>query len=65
MRLPLLLRPSTRTFTREARHTPGYSLFAWLHGYVYARWPYLYIGSGECTDACRFGAQSARTASYA
>jgi ferredoxin len=40
------IRPSTRAFTREARRTPGYSLFDWLHGYVYARWPYLYIGIG-------------------
>ncbi|MGA9349732.1 MAG: 4Fe-4S binding protein [Anaerolineae bacterium] len=41
-----LVRPSTRAFAREARRTPGYSLFDWLHGYVYARWPYLYIGIG-------------------
>ena len=41
-----LLRPSTRAFAREARRTPGYSFFDWLHGYVYARWPYLYIGLG-------------------
>jgi ferredoxin len=41
-----LVRPSTRAFAREARRTPGYSLFDWLHGYVYARWPYLYIGVG-------------------
>ena len=41
-----LLQPSTRAFIREARRTPGYSLFDWLHGYVYARWPYLYIGIG-------------------
>ncbi|UCC86835.1 MAG: hypothetical protein JSV81_18570, partial [Anaerolineales bacterium] len=46
---PELLRPSTRTFFREGRRTPGYSLFDWLHGYVYGRWPYLYIsiGTGE------------------
>jgi len=43
---PRLLLPSTRAFVREARRTPGYSLFDWLHGYVYARWPYLYIGIG-------------------
>jgi Pyruvate/2-oxoacid:ferredoxin oxidoreductase delta subunit len=43
---PGLLRPSTRAFLREARRTPGYSFFDWLHGYVYARWPYLYIGIG-------------------
>ncbi len=41
-----LVRPSTRTFVREARRTPDYSRFDWLHGYVYARWPYLYIGIG-------------------
>lgn len=52
-----LLRPSTRAFAREARRTSGYSLFDWLHGYVYARWPYLYIGigTGEHPLACVFG----------
>jgi len=40
-------RPSTRAFTREARRTPGYTFFDWLHGQVYARWPYLYIGIGS------------------
>ena len=39
-------RPSTRAFTQEARHTPGFTRFNWLHGYVYARWTYLYIGIG-------------------
>ena len=38
-------RPSTRAFTREAQRTPGFTRFDWLHGYVYARWPYLYIGT--------------------
>jgi ferredoxin len=37
-------RASTRSFVQEARHTPRYSVWDWLHGYVYARWPYLYIG---------------------
>ncbi|MCX6032786.1 MAG: 4Fe-4S binding protein [Chloroflexi bacterium] len=37
-------RPSTRAFIAEARRTPGYTFFDWLHGYVYGRWPYLYIG---------------------
>ena len=46
MSLPVWPRPSTRAFIREARRLPGYSLFDWLHGYVYARWPYLYIGIG-------------------
>jgi len=41
-----LMRPSTRAFVREARRTPGYSFFDWLHGYIYGRWPYLYIGIG-------------------
>jgi ferredoxin len=39
-------KPSTVAFAREARRTPGYSLLDWLHGYVYGRWPYLYIGIG-------------------
>jgi ferredoxin len=41
-----LLAPSTRAFLREARDVPGFSWFDRLHGYVYARWPYLYIGVG-------------------
>jgi hypothetical protein len=32
---PLPPRPSTRAFIAEARRTPGYSFFDWLHGYVY------------------------------
>ncbi|MBN1934660.1 MAG: 4Fe-4S binding protein [Anaerolineae bacterium] len=35
---------STRAWIAEARRTKGYSLFDLLHGYVYTRWPYLYIG---------------------
>ena len=46
MSLPIWPRPSTRAFIREARRLPGYSFFDWLHGYVYARWVYLYIGIG-------------------
>ena len=46
MRLPFWPRPSTLSFAREALLAPGYSFFDWLHGYVYARWPYLYIGIG-------------------
>jgi ferredoxin len=40
---------STLAFLKEGRHTPGYSLRDLLHGYLYARWPYLYIsiGTGE------------------
>ena len=40
------VKPSTREFLKEARKIPGYSLFDILHGYVYGRWPYLYIGIG-------------------
>lgn len=46
---PVLVRPSTRAFVQEARRTSGYSLFDWLHGYVYGRWIYLYIGIGAGT----------------
>ena len=41
-----LPRPSTRAFLQEARQTRGFSFFDLLHGYVYARWPYLYISVG-------------------
>jgi len=41
-----LVKPSSLWFFREGRRTPDFSLFDWLHGYVYARWPYLYIGVG-------------------
>jgi len=46
MKRPRLYRASTRAFAREARRTPDYSFFDWVHGYVYTRWPYLYIGIG-------------------
>ena len=36
--------PSARDFWHEGRRTRGYSFTDFLHGYVYARWPYLYIG---------------------
>jgi hypothetical protein len=41
------IKPSTQAFLLEARNTPGYSFFDFLHGYVYGRWPYLYIGIGK------------------
>jgi len=41
-----LVKPSTRAWLAEARKTPGFSFFDLLHGYVYGRWPYLYIGIG-------------------
>jgi Pyruvate/2-oxoacid:ferredoxin oxidoreductase delta subunit len=45
MKLPLV-QDSTRDFVAEALETEDYSWFDLLHGYVYARWPYLYIGMG-------------------
>jgi ferredoxin len=36
--------PSTRTWFRERRNSPNGSLFEFLHGYIYGRWPYFYIG---------------------
>jgi ferredoxin len=41
------MKPSTRSFIRESRRTPGYSFLDWLHGYVYGRWTYFYIGIGK------------------
>ncbi|HSL44742.1 MAG TPA: 4Fe-4S binding protein [Anaerolineales bacterium] len=40
------IKPSTQEFVKEGRKIPGYSFFDLLHGYIYARWPYLYIGIG-------------------
>ncbi len=40
------MKRSTSAFFREARNLQDYSLFDFMHGYVYARWPYLYIGVG-------------------
>jgi ferredoxin len=41
-----IVRPSTRAFVRAGRAARHYTALDWLHGYVYARWPYLYIGVG-------------------
>ena len=40
-----LIKPSVLAYPREARRL-GFSWFDWLHGYVYARWTYLYISIG-------------------
>jgi ferredoxin len=37
---------STRAFFGEARRAPNVSFLDFLHGYLYGRWPYLYIGLG-------------------
>jgi ferredoxin len=59
-----LIKNSTRSFTDEARRIPGFSFADWLHGYVYMRWPYLYIGigTGEHWIARRVGAIQRRLA---
>jgi len=41
-----LVKPSTRHFVREGWRTAGYSISDFLHGYIYGRWVYLYIGIG-------------------
>lgn len=38
------IKPSTRAFYREGRKLSDFSFFDWIHGYIYSRWPYLYIG---------------------
>lgn len=39
-----MLRKSTRSFWQTGRHVKGYSFSDFLHGYIYLRWPYAYIG---------------------
>ncbi len=39
-----LIQSGTRALWREGRRTRGYSFTDFVHGYVYARWPYHYIG---------------------
>ena len=43
----IMFRRSTREFWKEGRRVKGYSLFDFLHGYVYLRWPYAYIGMAK------------------
>jgi len=38
---------STRKFLQVGRTLPGYSFWDKVHGYVYGRWPHLYIGIGK------------------
>ncbi len=42
-----IVHPSTRDFIRDASRMPDFRLFDFLHGYVYLRWPYLYISIGK------------------
>jgi ferredoxin len=41
------IQSSTRAFFQEADQISDYTLFERLHGYVYGRWPYLYIQIGK------------------
>ena len=45
MKLPFV-KSSTREFMDEARKLPNYSFLDFLHGYIYGRWTYFYIGVG-------------------
>lgn len=42
----LPVRRSTLAFLREAEKIPGFTWLEKLHGYIYARWCYFYIGVG-------------------
>jgi Pyruvate/2-oxoacid:ferredoxin oxidoreductase delta subunit len=42
-----LISKTTRNFYHEARQQEDYNFWNFLHGYAYARWPYLYIGIGK------------------
>jgi ferredoxin len=39
------MKQSTKAFREEGKQIPGYSLFDFIHGYIYGRWPYFYIGT--------------------
>jgi ferredoxin len=40
------LSASTQSFLDEAKRMSGFTFGDFIHGYIYARWPYLYIGVG-------------------
>jgi ferredoxin len=40
------IKPSTRRYFKESQKLGRYGFIDWLHGYVYGRWAYLYIGIG-------------------
>jgi len=41
------LSQATRNYIEEAKKAPSFSWWNFIHGYVYGRWPYLYIGIGK------------------
>jgi len=42
-----IISTSTRKFMTAAKANKPFNLFQFIHGYVYGRWPYLYIGIGK------------------
>ena len=48
-----LIKPSTREFYREWRKSPNRRFSEFLHGYIYMRWTYLYLGMGIGTHPLR------------
>lgn len=38
------MKPSAKTFRKIGKRLKGYSFLDWIHGHVYLRWPYFYIG---------------------
>ena len=40
-------KPATRDFFRKARQMKGYPVTEWLHGYLYMKFPYAYIGNAK------------------
>ena len=43
----MTIKPSTRDYWKSANAIKGYPLSEKIHGYVYMRWPYLYIATGN------------------
>jgi ferredoxin len=41
-----IMKNPVKAFREQARKIPGFSFFDFLHGYVYLRWPFLYISVG-------------------
>ncbi len=41
-----LIKPSTHSFYRHSKELGRYGFKDWLHGYIYGRWAYFYIGFG-------------------
>jgi ferredoxin len=39
------MKQSTKAFREKGKQIPGYSWFDFIHGYIYGRWPYFYIGT--------------------